>query len=381
MSKDFSFLRRRLGYLDHSCRGAMEPGGPLVPFGGAGWSKRSEYTYARSLGDELGGESCPPPGRLFPEPCGPEDLVFFDLETTGLSGGAGNFIFLVGLAQLSGGRMEGEQYFLRDFPGEREFLELVVERLGRGRVFVSFNGKTFDSHLLRMRCLLNGLDCPIQRQIDLLTWSRRLWKGALGSCSLGVVEREILGIHRPEDVPGCEVPDLYFRYLRTGDHEALEPVFAHNSRDVRTLIRLFTQISGLLEAGLGSARLLDKTDLAGLGRYLLERREARGEEILAQSFRSGSCLAGEILSLHHKRAGNWGEAVRLWTSLASRGNLSAGFACRELAKYYEHRARDLQEAVRWAQELLRRTPVQDRVQRTEALQRKARLERKLKRNS
>ena len=66
--------------------------------------------------------------RPFPRrPLLPEELVFYDTETTGLSGGAGNVIFLFGAAWCEGRDLAVEQLFLSDFPGEPEFLQAVQD--------------------------------------------------------------------------------------------------------------------------------------------------------------------------------------------------------------------------------------------------------------
>jgi len=50
-----------------------------------------------------------------------------------------------------------EQLFLSDFPGEEEFLLAVRELFRSRKLFVSYNGKTFDSHLLSARFRMNRL--------------------------------------------------------------------------------------------------------------------------------------------------------------------------------------------------------------------------------
>src|SRR6056297_2348867 len=84
------------------------------------WQRLAEYTYRRI-------EKVPYPGNFgkwnkgsfpFPEGTGPEDCIFYDTETTGLSGGAGTLVFLVGAAWIEEDHLRLEQYFLSDFPGE-----------------------------------------------------------------------------------------------------------------------------------------------------------------------------------------------------------------------------------------------------------------------
>src|SRR5205807_6762299 len=76
-------------------------------------------------------------------------FVFFDLETTGLSGGAGTYAFLVGCGRFGGdGAFLTQQYVLAAFGDERPMLETVARELARAEALVSFNGRSFDAPLL-----------------------------------------------------------------------------------------------------------------------------------------------------------------------------------------------------------------------------------------
>ena len=268
--------------------------------------------------------------------------LFLDLETTGLSGGTGNNFFLTGLAWAEGGELVGEQLFLSDFPGEPEYLELLAARLAPDRTLVTYNGKCFDCQLIRTRFLLHGRQWVPGEQLDLLYWARRLWRSTLGDCSLGSIERHVLGVLREGDVPGWEIPDVYFRWLRTGQPDRLAAVFAHNLEDIRSLARLL----GLHARALSAGEVPPRADAAGMGRWLLDARELQGAALLRGAFQAGDPAAGRALSLFHKRARRWPEAVELWRQMADRRSL---FAAVELAKYHEHRAGDLPAALEWVE--------------------------------
>jgi hypothetical protein len=276
--------------------------------------------------------------------------LFFDTETTGLSGGAGNSAFLVGMAWIDGQMLATEQVFLKDFPGEGEFLSVLSQRLAQHRVFVSYNGRAFDAHILRTRFLLNRMEMTLEQQTDLLYWSRRLWRRILPNCSLSTVEREILGIVRGVDVSGFEVPGIYLQYLRSGEPGRLDAVLEHNLQDVRTLADLLATINTVLVSRKIARETAVRADRAALGSFFLSRDEHWGVELLKGSFATGDEGAGRALSLYYKRRGAWREAVDLWKQMASkRKSLFAGI---ELAKYFEHRARDPEQALTWVRTIL-----------------------------
>ncbi len=340
----------------------------------AGWNRRGEFLYTRRL--ELPGQAPRVAPAVFdPAVEGVEDLLFFDTETTGLSGGAGTLVFLVGTAWVEGTDLEVEQYFLSDFPGEPEFLEAVRERFADRAACVSFNGRSFDGPLLRGRFSLARMPFTMGRDIDLLHPARRLWRGITGDCSLKSLEEKVLGIQRGMDIPGSEIPEVYFQYLRTGRPGVLPVVFDHNLTDVTSLARMWDALGGLLEGDTAAAPV----DGRALGRELLRRGDPRGAAVLAEAFAGGDAEAGLHLGLHHKRRGAWDEAVGVWERLAAEARSLA--AAVELAKYLEHRRRDPSAALalmavvsEWGLPLGAR-------ERDELTKRRRRLERKAARRS
>jgi len=356
----------------------------------SGWEQAGRYTLRRLLHLPSALAGIDVSEYLLPRGYAPADLLFFDTETTGLSGGAGNSIFLIGMAWIDGENLAVEQLFLKDFPGEVEFLSLLAERLTRHRVFVSYNGRAFDAHVLRTRFLLNRMSFELEQQTDLLYWSRRLWRRILPDCSLSTIEREILGVRRGLDVPGFEVPGIYLEYLRSGRPGRLDAVLEHNLQDVRTLAELLVVINTILhsrdrtagagqsEAGKsGAAGAPPQADRTALGSFFLSRDERWGVELLKESFSAGDEGAGRALSLYYKRSGAWTEAVDLWKQMArTRRSL---FAAVELAKYFEHRERDVERALEWVQTILSwPLPLQRRL-RGELNHRRRRLIQKLQR--
>jgi uncharacterized protein YprB with RNaseH-like and TPR domain len=173
-------------------------------------------------------------GRSLPAP---EDFLFFDLETTGLSGGAGTLAFLAAFGRaVSGGKFHVTQYLLLDYPGENDFLEAALKEFENERsVIVSYNGKCFDSQILKTRCLMNRIKPPVYRHADLLHPARRLWKNVINDCSQASIETRILGIDRSGDTPGSLAPEIWFEFLRTGETERLISICDHNCADITGL--------------------------------------------------------------------------------------------------------------------------------------------------
>ena len=310
------------------------PDDPRFP----GWKKEGEFLFRRRMYFPGRGVEVWAPA-FSPEATSPEELVFYDTETTGLSGGAGNVIFLFGAAWSEGRDLAVEQLFLSDFPGEPEFLQAVQELVHPYPAWVSYNGKAFDGHLLETRFLMNGMHFTPGVQVDLLHHARRLWRSVTGDCSLTSIERGILGITRELDVAGEDIPLVWLAFLRTGVPGILPVVFDHNMTDITSLAGMYRIIGDLYRGDVISAPV----DAHALGRWLLRHSAADGTAVLEEAFRQGNLDAGAALSLYLKKCREWDRAVEIWQSILA-GSHSL-FAAVELAKHLEHRARDARRAL------------------------------------
>src|SRR6056297_187401 len=185
----------------------------------SGWKQTAPYVWRKKSVLTLTATEVNLPGLLLDDLHDLHRLTFYDFETTGLSRGAGTVIFLAGFGVLKGllsesPTLEVEQLLLTDYPGEPEFLHCLLPFLGTDRIFVSYNGKSFDRSILQNRFRMNGIREDMPAQIDLLYPSRRLWGRVFESCSLQYIEREILGFIRAGDIGGALIPECYQEFMR-----------------------------------------------------------------------------------------------------------------------------------------------------------------------
>ncbi len=297
-------------------------------------------------------------GATLPEP---SRLVYLDTETTGLAGGTGTCAFLIGIGAVEASQFVLRQFFLRDYPEEKAALAALAEVLNGYEGIVTFNGKTFDVPLLETRYSLSRLKSPFSRRLhlDLLHPARHVWKLRLEGCQLTNLEKEILGITRKGDVPGSEIPGIYFDYLRTGNARGLQPVFYHNALDIVTLAALTMQMARTIGDG-GAETLKSSLDLFGLSR-LFERFGAVEQSVSACQRALAVGLPWSVesralwqLASQHKRGRRYEHAAEIWMELVRREDEFAIQALEELAIYHEHRRRDASTAMQFAGEGLRR---------------------------
>jgi hypothetical protein len=271
--------------------------------------------------------------------------VFLDTETTGLAGGSGTAAFLIGVGWFDGERFRVRQYFMRDYHEEAALLHALAEELRRFDRLVTFNGKMFDVPLLDARFRLCRGTFPLGEapHFDLLHPARRLWKARLESCRLQSLEAELLGLRRSGDIPGEDIPRVYFDWVRRRDARMLARVFEHNRQDIVSLAALAVLACQWVEEG----RAEDPRDVFSLARVLerarlYDRSEAEYRRALASD---AACLRGPALlrlAWRAKRAGDHGRAAALWAEAGEVGEVEGW---RELAMHLEHRAKDLDGAL------------------------------------
>jgi uncharacterized protein YprB with RNaseH-like and TPR domain len=328
-------------------------------------------------------------------------FLFFDLETTGLSGGAGTQVFLVGCGSFDGdASFVSRQFLLTRFADERAMLGAVADELTRAGALVSFNGKSFDAPVLETRYLFHRLASRFRElpHVDVLHPARRFWKVRTGvsrpyqpsdadSCSLVALEKQLLGLRRCGDVPGFEIPARYFQFVRSGDARPLTAVLEHNRLDLLTLAALTARLFHVTLHGPEAAR--DAREALALGHVymradLVSRATdayARAVEmtergVVSQVVRLESLRA---LALTHRRARQYGAAAACWRRLLATPGcppVLAREATEALAVHHEHRDRDLEAAKAFA---LQSLEIDAQPAWTQAVQhRLARLDRKLR---
>ena len=192
-------------------------------------------------------------------------LLFLDLETTGLFGGAGTQAFLVGCAAIEGTSIRVRQFLLPGFEHERALLGEMQEWAKAHGALCTYNGRTFDVPLIETRFMFHRVPCPLDGvpHLDMLHPARRMWRQRPlttgtpdpddSSCSLSVLEKQIAGLHRVGDVPGYEIPSRFFKFVRTGDARPLEAVMEHNRLDLISLAAVLARAIVLITRGPSAA--------------------------------------------------------------------------------------------------------------------------------
>jgi uncharacterized protein YprB with RNaseH-like and TPR domain len=144
-------------------------------------------------------------------------LLYLDTETTGLAGGTGTYVFLVGAGFFDGDTFAVRQYFMRDLDEEPALLAAVGGLLGRFDGVVTHNGGGL-TRCSRPASYWRAGASRRRFSPDLLGCARRLWSTRLAdaawehSSDMRSASPEMMTFR-------ALIPAAYFDYLRRKQRE------------------------------------------------------------------------------------------------------------------------------------------------------------------
>ena len=256
--------------LSASLAGATEIDGPLGKtlvverhYAPADWHGSLQLRDARVTPDDVALIARDPAAADAPR----ARILYLDLETTGLSGGAGTVAFLVGCA-LS---REDGSFLIRQFVlpelRRRAGADRRGQRMGAGRgggpghlqrpdlrragdgdavgvppPALAVGRPAAPRHAARRAAAVVEEARPRARAAHRGTRRPRPSSG----CRLVQLERTLFEVERVGDVSGFEIPGRYFDFVRRGDWSVLEPVLHHNRLDLLSLAGVTARAARLL---------------------------------------------------------------------------------------------------------------------------------------
>ncbi|WP_141434026.1 ribonuclease H-like domain-containing protein [Bacillus sp. 03113] len=284
------------------------------------------------------------------------ELLFFDTETTGLGGGTGNTIFILGHAKVSETNVIVKQHILPQPGSEVPLYQSFLENL-KDLKLVTYNGKAFDWPQVKTRHTLirdRVPALPSFGHFDLYHAARRMWKHRLERLKLSIVEKEILEIDRIEDIPGFLAPMIYFDFVENRNPEGMIGVLKHNEFDILSLITLYTHLS-LQLLGLDKGQTAKETLEVGKWFSKIGNSESAKEAFLkvVDDQTEAAAESKHALAFQYKKNKQWDCAEEMWLQVVEQGWASIQTeACIELAKIYEHRKKKLLKAIEYTEKAI-----------------------------
>lgn len=171
-------------------------------------------------------------GAIKGEPVDASDILFFDIETTGLSP-AGSFLYLIGCLYLENGRVLHRQFFSEGIDEEALLILAYDELLVSHKLLVHFNGQTFDiPYVEKKRAQLNITNPnPDIESFDIFRELKPL-KKAFNLSSMSQKSLEVFaGLNRRDMYDGGQLIEVYNRYIAFKRLENLRSGSRQNSYD------------------------------------------------------------------------------------------------------------------------------------------------------
>ena len=203
-----------------------------------------------------------------------EDLLFFDIETTGFSGDRSH-LYLIGCTYYQDGGWNLIQWFADTSKAEPELLHSFFAFLKNFRILVHFNGDGFDIPYLLKRCHHFDLDYDFS-EITSVDIYRKIkpYRKFLGLESMKQKSIEaFLGVSRKDRYSGGELIAVYERYLMTHEQNLYDDLILHNEDDLKGMPAILPILNYPdffeQELSLSSQQVLAETDFYGTRRHLL----------------------------------------------------------------------------------------------------------------
>lgn len=176
--------------------------------------------------------------------CSREDIVFFDIETTGFSPET-TILYMIGCIYYQQNRLFCTQWFSDTEDAQQEVLSAFFELIGNYRLLICYNGIGFDIPYLQKKCHMYKLPYSFE-QVAVLDIYRQLqpYRPLLHIPNLKQKTIEqFLGIERDDKYNGGELIEIYMKYLENHSKEYLNLLTLHNRDDLIGMTGLLCMLS------------------------------------------------------------------------------------------------------------------------------------------
>lgn len=184
------------------------------------------------------------PGDTVFRGCEERHLLFFDIETTGLSARSSS-LYLIGAVSLREGGWTATQWFAETPMEEGEILRAFLSFAAGFTQLVHFNGDRFDLPYLADKCRAFGLPDTLSALLsrDIYRMARPL-KALLSLQSLKQKSLEaFLGISREDRCSGGELINVYHDYVMHPREDTLQLLLLHNYEDLLGMLAILPILS------------------------------------------------------------------------------------------------------------------------------------------
>ncbi len=174
-----------------------------------------------------------------------EQLLFFDIETTGLSADISS-LYLIGCVYYEQGNWQLIQWFADEYHEEQDLIKAFFAFANNYSYLIHYNGNGFDIPYLEKKCTQYGLDYDFSHFESIDLYKKFLpFKKPLNLSSIKQKKvEELFGLHRKDKYSGGELIQVYVAYMHGKilhkDSNLLEEqkntLLLHNHEDLTGLL-------------------------------------------------------------------------------------------------------------------------------------------------
>ena len=186
-----------------------------------------------------------------------EKILYFDIETTGLSRKYCS-IYLIGAMYFDEGKWMYAQWFADNYNDEANVIMAFQKFIKDYDCLIHFNGNSFDIPFVKERAEKYNIDLDLDRlkSVDIYKDISSL-KNILNLPNLKQKTLEkAIGIKRSDPFSGGELVEVYKEYVRTKDQKLIYPLLLHNREDVLYMGKI-TELLNLCDFFEGSFEISD----------------------------------------------------------------------------------------------------------------------------
>lgn len=173
-----------------------------------------------------------------------ENIIFFDIETTGLSP-KNSIVFLIGFCYFKDDKWYLQQLMAENIDEEALILNEFSYFLKESYWLINYNGDKFDIPFLKERYSQNNIyyDVKSFKSLDIYKKAKFI-KHKITITDLKQKSIETLcGIRRDDELSGSDMINLYKEYITNHNKEMLSLILLHNHDDIKGLTGVLNVIS------------------------------------------------------------------------------------------------------------------------------------------
>lgn len=173
-----------------------------------------------------------------------EEIVYFDIETTGFSP-ATSSVYLIGVVYHNGTQYMMRQWFADKKESEKEIIASFIEFIKNYSALINYNGTVFDIPFIIKKCELYDIPCDFSGIVNIDIYKiinpvKNLFK--LDNLKQKTIE-QFMGIDRDDRYSGGDLINVYLEYLATEDSSLMRLLLLHNHDDILGMIRILPVIN------------------------------------------------------------------------------------------------------------------------------------------